>query len=276
MSDQARVQVLAEGAGQAPSFEVLAPGELDGSDRFGRMLAGELGGVILTGLFTEAEAAAVVRGLRSNPGDSGPLDAAPFPGSTWGQVLVVSRDLGHYLRRARGLEAALAALGVDLGGRIQGGLTALGGGRPVQAPPAEGGQTYAPLTVRALPAGLSIGIHSERADWPSMAGLVGRIDPHRQLSSYVTLAKGQGGGELRIFHRPPPGREPALDRLSPEEGRRALAAFGLTAVRPAVGDLLLFDGGRYNHEVTANTAGERWTVGCFASQGADGARWAWS
>ncbi|MCB9780024.1 MAG: 2OG-Fe(II) oxygenase [Alphaproteobacteria bacterium] len=276
------VEVERTGPGEAPSLEVREAGALGEEDLLARVFAGELGGVVVRGGLSGEEAAAVVHRLRTAPGRSGPVQAHPFPGWTYGAVLVVSApDLGEYLDRAEGLDEALA--GLSVGPRIAGLWRALGGGRDV-ATPTHQGRSYAPLTVRALAPGQGVSVHSERDDWPSMAGLAGLIGGRGQLSTYMPLALcaaegqggGEGGGELRVFHRPPPGQEPAMEGRREADAEAALAAFGVTVVRPAVGDLLVFDGGRFNHRVTPCTAGERWTIGAFLAQSADGRRWAWS
>ena len=145
-------------------------------------------------------------------------------------------------------------------------------GAPVEVPE-EGGQTYAAVTIRRLPPGLEVAVHSERWAWPSMGWHRARLTPRWHLSFYLPLNALPDGGELELFHRPAEGQ--SLEGLSPAAARDRLAAFGTTTLRPGPGDLLLFDGGRFNHRVCPSTT-ERWTLGGFAGRDAAGKLWVWS
>ena len=67
-------------------------------------------------------------------------------------------------------------------------------------------------------------------------------DATTQLSWYVVLALPDSGGELAIY----------LDEDTTVHHR------------PQIGDLLLFDGGRYEHEVLPSAGATRITLGGFA------------
>lgn len=269
---QTRIALLRSGSGQAPDILSAPPEQLVGRDLIGQLLDGSLGGILVEGAFDVALAEGVVAQLREAPGESGPVVSPPFPGWTFGAVLVVSPpDLVAYQRRGQALLSVLSCAGLPLPEQLSAMLTSLSDGAPVLTPP----EASTPLTVRVFEAGDGVGIHSERADWPSMAGLRERIVEGVQLSCYTPLSLA-AGGQLHLYHRPPSGQEPRIEGLPDEEVAEALAAFGLTEVRPAVGDLLVFDGGRYNHRVLPSRSGQRWTAGAFLAPGHDGQRYAWS
>ncbi|MDG1481007.1 MAG: hypothetical protein P8R54_15560 [Myxococcota bacterium] len=269
---QTRIALLRSGSGQAPTILSGSPDQLAGRDLIGLILDGTLGGVLVEGAFDAALAAGVVAQLRDAPGACGPVVTPPFPGWTYGAVLVVSPpDLVAYRRRGQALLAVLSDAGLPLADQLAGMLMVLSGGVPIRTPP----EASTPLTVRVFEAGDGVGIHSERADWPSMAGLRERIMSGVQLSCYTPLSLA-AGGQLHLYHRPPPGLEPRIEGIPAAEAADALASFGLTEVRPSVGDLLVFDGGRYNHRVLPSQHGQRWTAGAFLASGPDGQRYAWS
>jgi hypothetical protein len=264
------VEVVAEGEGTAPLFASLSHcswSHAAARDYLGEMLGGALGGVILRQAIAPALAAAAVHLLRSAPGASGPVVRPGFAGHTYGAVLVVSPpDLKDYLLRGEALTRCLGDAGIELVACFEAALASL------SAVPLLRSKTRpVPLTVRVLGAGQGVAVHSERGDCESMRGMEVQLD--RQLSCYVPLLLSEGG-ELEIFHRPPAGREPAIEGLPDDEACARLAAFGATLVRPVVGDLLVFDGGRFNHRVRP-TRSERWTAGAFVAAG-QSARRLWS
>jgi len=234
------------------------------------IFAGEVSGVIVRGFLSPETCARVRADVEGSPMQA--LDAAPFPGVTYGAVLVVSPpDRVRYHQEAASLTRALAPSGVV--GQLVDAFDRIGGVASTSVP---GG--YAPVTVRILRPGQEVTAHSERVDWPSMQALKPLLDPETTLSFYVPLATSDDGGELVIYHRPPDGERPAIEGKPPETTNALLAAFGETRVRPGVGDLLLFDGGRFNHRVTpVGERGERWTLGGFAGLDRGGRTvWIWS
>ena len=234
------------------------------------VFAGELSGVLVRGFLSPEACAGIIDDLERSPLKA--RDAAPFPGVTYGDVLVVSPpDLSHYYQAAAQLERTLAPSGVV--GRVLDAFDRVGGKTSASVP---GG--YAPVTVRILRPGQAVSAHSERMDWPSMKALQPLLNPETTLSFYMPLAAAEAGGELVIYHRPPDGQRPAIEGKSPETTNALLAAFGETRVRPGVGDLLLFDGGRFNHRVTpVEGVEERWTLGGFAGLDRGGRTvWVWS
>lgn len=140
----------------------------------------------------------------------------------------------------------------------------LAGGRPVTIPRAGDGRAYCAATIRFLGDGDSLPCHYENEAFhlPALRSLVGQLDRSTLMSFYVPMAHADAGGELRLYHVDCfEGRESMIGRLGgDEQARPHLERHGYTPLRPAVGDLLLFDGGRFYHEVTP-VRGARWTMG---------------
>ena len=139
-------------------------------------------------------------------------------------------------------------------------------GRPVDLVPAPNGATYAPVSARRLLEGATLTIHrgNEFFGWPSNHDLVNRVDTRDQISFFTPLAPPPAGGALHVYpgYFSPQERE-RFERFSTEDFDRADREMGATVLTPAAGDLVVFDGGRYLHRVTAALGGERWTIGGF-------------
>src|SRR5262249_7449338 len=118
----------------------------------------------------------------------------------------------------------------------------------------------------------SLPFHYENESFhaPALHDIAPRLDQTTLMSFYVPMAHAREGGELRLYQLDCfDGRESMVGRLGGNElARPAFDRAGSTLLRPAVGDLLLFDGGRFYHEVTPVT-GERWTMGGVFAFSAD-------
>ncbi|MBK7859931.1 MAG: 2OG-Fe(II) oxygenase [Archangiaceae bacterium] len=196
-----------------------------------------------------------------------------FTGRTIGQVLVVSEaNLESYFASAAKLRGALESLGgacARLERRFVELFTALAGGLAVRPPADRTGRPYGPFTARELVPGGFIAPHCENETlrFPSMAELGGKLDPATQLSFYVPLQLPEAGGELELSgaeHGKGFGAElGSLDRTTPST-LAALKAHHVATLSPGVGDLLVFDAGRFFHQVTkVEGTRPRWTLGGF-------------
>jgi hypothetical protein len=140
----------------------------------------------------------------------------------------------------------------------------LAGGRPVSIPRASDGRAYCAATMRFLGEGDSLPCHYENESFhaPALRALAPALDHTTLMSFYVPMAHADAGGELRLYQVDCfDGRESMIGRLGgDDQARPHLERAGYTVLRPDVGDLLLFDGGRYYHEVTP-VRGARWTMG---------------
>lgn len=272
-----RVQPGLPGPGEAPH---VVERDLEGAgavDQLAPLLAGDPGALLLPGALGATRAEAIAAWLEAHPGPAGPLHTPPFPGRTYGSVLVIAgAERAAYHDHAAALVQACAAMPEDPLAVLLAALSRLAGGAPVR-PPVGARGPYAPATVRVLDPGAHVAIHSERDTWPSMDEVRAQARCAVQLSCYAPLRMGADGGELVLYHRPPDGQAPHIGGLDDREADRRLAVFGTTLLRPRPGDLLVFAGGRYNHQVRPATRGQRWTLGCFLAPAAEGGGYlAWS
>ncbi len=236
-----------------------------------RLLEGAIDGFLLEGALTPDVAYAAAAAAAKVPARRSPR----FPGDVFGALLLLSApDLSDYFAAKQALEAALAETGAveAIHRALADAAQPLGAARPVHAT----GVPYAPVTVRSLPPGESIAVHSEQWEWEAMRHLRTLVDPARHLSFYVPLAPADRGGDLIVYHRPT--KPPSIEGLPEERVHALLASYGESVWRPGLGDLLFFDGGRFNHRVTA-VVGEtsRVTIGGFAACSSDRATlYTWS
>lgn len=245
-------------------------------DAIDRILRREVFGVLVRGVFPAEQLARVV--ARLEHGSAVPMFTSDtFQGRTYGRVLrMADGRLDEYFDAARQMGPALEAAfggGPDYETRLREILGLLGGGRPVCVP-AVGTRTYAPATVRVLDPGGTIFLHcgNETHAFPALGELTRIIDPAGEISSLMPLALPETGGELEVydvcFGDPLIGE---LDRqLGRENAHRGLADRGSIRLRPAVGDLALFEEGRHYHRVNeVQGTRSRWTMGGFLAPSRD-------
>ncbi len=180
-------------------------------------------------------------------------------------------DLDHYFDTATRFRKECRALfgKADYEARIEQVFRKLSGGRPVKIPPAPGRRSYTPATIRALPAGCEIPVHVGNyfTGTPAYRHLQTLVTLEDQLSYFVVMQKPEKGGDLVVYTLEYP------DDAAPPQTREARAgwddsdagdAWDSAPFSPGVGDLLLFDGGRYYHRVSRVAGKEtRWTIGGF-------------
>jgi 2OG-Fe(II) oxygenase superfamily len=248
---------------QEPEIPLLLPA---GPGALEKLWSGHCHGLSLPGLFSMAELAELQHTVKLRLPER---HAQPFPGTTFGSVLIVTEDRQRYFQDARALRQLLEERGLLQ--RLRTALSELAG-HPVQTPE-EDGKPYAEVTIRRLPAGQEVAVHSERWEWPAMAWHRQQLQPRWHLSFYLPMNPLADGGELELFHRPLKGIE--LGGLSSEQARQRLEIYGYSCWKPLPGELLIFDGGRFNHRVCPSTD-ERWTLGGFAGRDRDGQLWIWS
>ncbi len=180
-------------------------------------------------------------------------------------------SLEPYLQAAQGFRAETLLPKDDLE-RVQHALSILAGGRAVVCPTAADGRRYAFATLRVFEDGASAPAHNDT--YPNLAcqaELDALRDRRGQLSWYVPLSLPEDGGALTIFplkHGDPGAQDPEHAVRSLEGSRYDIG----------VGDMVVFDGGRYAHRIERCCGRTpRRTLGGFASLSADGASLlAWS
>jgi hypothetical protein len=240
---------------------------------------------LLDEMFDESRLGAVVRGVV--PADaaealcvaleSGALGVPRFEsehygGYSYGQMLIVSpEDLSGYFANA-GAMRGIAAAGISFESRIIEVLTSLAGGKPIELAAGPGNAAYSPLAVRVVTSSGSIAVHceNETVRFPAFRHLSTMIDTRDQLSFYVPLRLPAAGGELHVyplrFGEPGGNAMGRMKRSYREIGDR-LASVRATVPGVGVGDLWIFDAGRYYHGVTPVTGDRsRWTLGGFLAR----------
>jgi len=192
-------------------------------------------------------------------------------GQTLTPVSGLDIDMVRYHAQAAAFREALGALFGDEGGGFEPQLTALlrrvSGGRDVFSPPStDGTGRYTPATIRKLPPGCHIPVHCGNffLQSPGYAHLRQTVAVLDQLSYFFPMQTPEAGGELLVYDLtwgdPATPKMAGLDMFDPA----AIEAWDHQAFAPEVGELLLFDGGRYFHKVShVEGSRARWTIGGF-------------
>jgi hypothetical protein len=185
-------------------------------------------------------------------------------------------ELPEYFRDAalfRESVQQLFAGGTPYETRLEQVFGAMAGGRKVELPMNPQGEAYTPGTIRVLPEGGSIGTHcgNEASTRPSYTHLNTVVDRHDQISFFITLQAPDAGGELEVYSL----QFSHVDKRNFERGHTVvdhlLSLYEAKKYRPQAGDLLIFDGGRYFHQVLkVEGPHTRWTIGGFMMFSNDG------
>ncbi|MDQ3034098.1 MAG: 2OG-Fe(II) oxygenase [Myxococcota bacterium] len=261
-----------------PAVADVRIGEIErAAGAIGSMSRGERLGVIVRG-FLSAELVATATSALGALGGAMPEIRSPmFGGVVYGRPLVAADAMGEYLADASRCRDGLDRLcGRDpsLDERLARVLSILGGGRRARLPTGADGRPYAPATVRSLVAGDRIPLHyeNETLERPIMSELRDALDLTTLSSFVVLLARSDAGGALRSYagHFAQRGDD-FIPRSGGDEGaRRLLEVDGCTTYDLEPGDLVVFDAGRYYHEVTTIVGQPRVTLGGFFAPSRDG------
>ena len=178
-------------------------------------------------------------------------------------------SLDLYLEDARKFAVQLADLfeGVDPVAKFQEVLSPLAAGRPVATPTEADGRHYNPLTIRAVPPGKEINLHVGKFFFQlaSYTPIVKKIDAEAQISFFVPIQVPDQGGRLTVyFHKYGDPRGASFDVWTRANEDAITGTSPAARFAPRVGDMLIFDGGRYYHTVDmVGGAKTRWTIGGF-------------
>lgn len=177
--------------------------------------------------------------------------------------------MDHYLREAdrfRALYQELVLPTVDLLARVAALMSRAAHGRPVQEPTGPDGRSFPPATLRRMPPGHMIPTHVGR--WfqttKGYAPLLPQVRRDFQLSWFVTLQRPDDGGYLEVFDLQ--WQAPEVPRRDGDnvDGEAVSERWPRQPFRPEGGDLLLFNGGRWYHQVTrVQGSRPRFTFGGF-------------
>lgn len=148
----------------------------------------------------------------------------------------------------------------------------LSGGLPVQIPTNAEGVVYSPSHIRMLKVGYEFPIHAgnDFVLMPQASHLLTIFDLTDQLSFFIPLALPDIGGELIVYSKELDEEERENKKGLDRAGRKAyheelrIDEYESMALTPGVGDMLLFDGGRYYHSVSkVEGTRTRITIGGF-------------
>ncbi|MCB9744451.1 MAG: 2OG-Fe(II) oxygenase [Alphaproteobacteria bacterium] len=267
----------------------LSRGDAPRPGLFADILAGDVLGIEITDFLTPTMRAEVNRRLDADRGTPRtPLpgfERHPRPPFLYGRSLVAaSPDRRAYHEAAAVANPALDALCPGWRLRLEQTLEVLTG-LPAQAPQTADGRPYAAATVRELPAGQGIGLHVGNAflHAPQAAELARSVEVELQLSWFILLRAPAGGGELVVYdlrweHVAGWYARDDVDLSRPPPAAALVGLADKQALELQEGSLLVFDGGRFFHQVLP-VKGEppRRTLGGFAARARSGASLAyWS
>ena len=249
-----------------------------GRDYYLDIVEQRIHGVLIDGVFSKEQAAAWVGSLESDDSHFRKHRLAQtFEGWCYGLGLDrCAGDLERYCEEADALgnsfEALSAQTGLSLDKALWNVMERLGGGMPVHSPTYRETRSYMRMNLRRFPetGGLPPHLGLEQQQRDPYKQLNDQINHLTQVSYFIVLQAPEEGGDMLIydFH---------WDQITTEhfvDGYTNLIPFleGVDTfrIRPTVGSLLVFDGGRIAHEVTSvGGAIDRWTMGGFMAQKVD-------
>jgi len=248
------------------------------------MISRRLDGMIIRGVFSPQTAATVAARLERGEHSMNMMKFPAFEGLAvaphllGNSIVSCAAKFDEYFAAASHFRDQCRKLfggEPDFESRVEEVLSALTGGRPVRIPAAPDGRTYTPATIRVLPEGHEIGIHvgNQFLTLPQSRHLASILDTTDQVSYFIPLTVPEAGGELIVYSLEWDDVSqfvPANDDPTPATYGSGSAEFAYferfesMAFSPGVGDMLIFDGGRYYHRV-ANVVGPRArrTIGGF-------------
>lgn len=178
--------------------------------------------------------------------------------------------LEQYLAAAGPFRAACARVfpaGDGFMERIQQLFDRVGGGRParVYRDPASG-RPYTPVTIRIVPPGCGMPLHSglDFLGLEAYDHLRTDLDCSEQLSFFSPIALPEAGGELVVYHLDFHDPSRPLNEQGTLDNDLVLETVSSEVVRLSPGDLVVFAGGRWYHRVSAVQGDRiRRTIGGF-------------
>ena len=242
------------------------------------MRTGEVDGVLVRGVYTEADCAGICHRLEAGQHD---LVRADFPPEMGGHFLGMNLNLTHpalgdYFAEADLFREDLAELfsrTADLQARVTAILSALDDGRPYRAAPGPSpALEHMFTTLRAHTPGGFIPPHFDneqgfRQSYRHIKPLIGA-----DLFSFVlAFSRAESGGALEVFDRLHDGQPWRMADGEHDASRLALDGVERVSFRLPPGDMILFNSGRYLHHVTPVVgAATRWTACSFMAESLDG------
>lgn len=225
----------------------------------------------------------VVSGLENNQGGMSSIVDSKFADIAkgaygLGEILVFcDPDLQKYFDHAAIFREKCRALfpeKFDFEERMQSVLRSLCGGLSVQIPTGTQGESYIPATIRTLPEGHEFAIHvgNDILKSPQSEHLRTIVDNTDQLSFFIPLALPEAGGELLVYGLEWDGEPLDYKKFSGYDQKLYHHTshklfdelYGSMSFAPRLGDMMLFDGGRFYHCITPTVGSRaRITIGGF-------------
>jgi hypothetical protein len=233
--------------------------------------AGRLNLLIIRNAFPAAKLATLAERLTAR---TPPIHRKPFPEKfrAWflaGDLDMARPDLTDYDDDVASFEQLGPALfeGLfSLTDCIESALGAIAGGLPVARPKTAKGPAYLPICIKEVQSEGYIPAHCENEQLlrPPYQHLRPQLDQSTLMAYYAPVQLPEGGGELVVYALKWSDLDPKYVTNARSEVSGLLPKCERVLVRPQPGDLLVFDGGRFFHEV-AVVRGKttRWTMGGF-------------
>jgi hypothetical protein len=249
-----------------------------------RIRKGELQGLLLKSVVEPQQLEVGVAKLKSNQHTLEKYRFAPgFPGWTYGLNLdLAAPDLDDYTAQVEPTLSGLRDLfGWPLFEHILKKLEELAHPLPLKVPQSRQGTPYLPVTIRRLPEGGLLPPHvgNEQKSRAPYADLNTKIGAESMMSYFLMLQTPESGGELRVHDIQDSELTPAdFYRGRLQVDHKLEGGVQHHTVAPQAGDLLVFDGGRWVHEVLQVKGPKtRWTLGGFLAFSEDVDRvWIWA
>jgi len=239
----------------------------------------QIDGLIIENFLSPTEVDKVVSQLNRK----GPLEGSPFGDILiYGPALYVSsEDTRQYCRDAlefRRFCRQLFSGGQDFEGRMSDVLSSLSGGRVVELPKAADGSDYTPASIRVLETDQFMGWHFENQFLhctPGYRELIPQIELSDHLAYFMVLSDAEAGGELVLYDI----QWHETEWTDTENGGRrrngtingrliaeVMEDYPQMIISPKPGSLVIFDGGRILHRVSAVKGNRRRiTIGGFVA-----------
>lgn len=223
-------------------------------------------GLIIKGLYSKDEMATVLDRFRTNTPS---VNIVQMPwGKTMGRVLIASTEddyFGHVSAFRTGCHRLFEGM-PDFEAQFEATCAKLSGGRAIEIA-MQGSQHYTPATIRALSAGGALSLHCGNQFLqarPECQHLSTIVHLENQLSYFLTINEADEGGELILYDLEWGDTPNSLVDGVPVS--QVIETYRRMPIKPGTGDLLLFDGGRIWHQVTAVAGGAiRVTLGGFVA-----------
>lgn len=254
-------------------FIYTTPGEMNRhSDAVDALYEGTLQGIVVRGLYPPEAMREVVEKLEGGRHRFKPnFFPYVFRASLYGLPVDLSPpDLEEYFRQAAAFREENLRLFSGLGdyeSNVEKAFSALARGRKSQPPPGpKEGQVYTSATIRILPPGGKISLHvgneaNTRAPYNHLKTIV---NFKVQLSFFLTLQRPEKGGELIVYSLRWGDPAIKINREGRSHMEHEIHKYERQPFQFDAGDLLIFDGGRYFHEVTTVEGSKtRYTIGGF-------------